>query len=484
MFVLNFQARHDSLRPAPSVPIPPKQQQSRKDAGVADQSNAGETHSVNKTKKDAQVSVLPPANPVQKSSVPLTGISMAMPYHHQSQASVFGGPSPQIQSQGMPAASLQMPIPMPLPIGNAAQVQQQVFVPGLQPLIHPQGIMHQSQNMSFNPHMGPQLPHQLGNMGINMNPQYPQQQGGKFAGPRKTTSVKITHPETHEELRLDFDKKADSSYSDIVSSSAKSYSDVTSQNQPVKSFAPSHPINYYPSSSYSGSSIYFPPPSSVPLSSSHITPNSQQPRFNYSVNHGPQNVGFNNQLAIGSLSSNKTGTSVPSIFEPSNLEPSRDVHKVIPSTTAVVTPANIKPSGGSAILDSSLSNSSVPGVKMAPSSLWVPGDVSSSVPEKGSGSCSEVSSHESKSTKDSSVSLSLPKPAAVSAEKLTTLPTPSAAASENSVSAVSSNEGRKKESLSRSNSLKDNQKKAGKRGQSQNPVFKCFTTYFYYPSGV
>ncbi|KAF7844991.1 eukaryotic translation initiation factor 4G-like isoform X1 [Senna tora] len=459
------QARHDSLRPVPSVPTPPKQlPAARKDSGVADQSNAGETHSVNKAKKDAQLPVLPPASQVQKPSVPLTGISMAMPYHHQSQASVqFGGPSPQIQSQGMPAASLQMPIPMPLPMGNAAQVQQQVFVPGLQPLpIHPQGIMHQGQNMSFTPQMGPQLPHQLGSMGININPQYPQQQGGKFATPRKTTTVKITHPETHEELRLDFDKKADS-YSDGVSSGARSYSNVTSQNQPVQSFAPSHPINYYPSSSYSNSSLFF-PPSSVPLSSSHITPNSQQPRFNYPVNHGPQNVSFNNQINLGSLPVNKTGTSIPGNVEAPNLEHSRDVHKVIPPATSGVTSVNIKPIGGSGIVDSSLSSASITGAS---------GDASSSVPQKGSETCSEISSQQSKSPRDSSVSSPLPKqPASGSSEKLSSTPSmpTSVAVSENSASVVSNNEGRRKESLSRSNSLKDNQKKMGKRGQSQHQV--------------
>ncbi|XP_028777983.1 eukaryotic translation initiation factor 4G isoform X1 [Neltuma alba] len=454
------QARHDSFRSAPSAPTPPQQLPPRNDGGVTDQCNAGEAHSVNKVKKEEQASALPPSSQVQKPSVAMTGISTAMPYHHQSQAPVqFGGPNPQILSQGMSAASLQMPIPMHLPMGNVAQVQQQVFVPGLQPLpIHPQGIMHQGQNLSFSSQMSPQLPHQLGSMGVNLNPQYPMQQGGKFAGPRKTTTVKITHPETHEELRLDFEKKEDS-HSDGTSSSVRSYPSIPSQPQPVQSFATSHPLNYYPSSTYSSSSLYF-PPTSVPLPSSHITPNSQQPRFNYPVNPGPQNAGFNNQLSIGSFPVNKTGASVHGLGETPNLEHSRGVQKGISSTISGLTHAGIKPSGTSGVKASE-----------SPSSLGASIDVG--LTQKGSDNCSETLLHQSKSSSDSFAARSLPKqPAAGPAEKLASTPLmPSPASlSDNSASDLSNNEGRRNESLSRSNSMKDNQKKTGRRGESSHQV--------------
>ncbi|KAJ1375739.1 MIF4G-like, type 3 [Sesbania bispinosa] len=434
------QARHDSFRPVPSVPAPPvpKHQPAKKDT---DLSSAGETYIGTRTKKDTQVSPLPPASQMQKPSViPITGISMAMPFH-QSQASVhFGGPNPQIQSQGMSTASLQMPLPMPLPIGSAAQVQQQVFVPSLQPHpIHPQGIMHQGQSIGFTPQMGPQLPHQLGNMGIGISPQYTPQQGGKFAGPRKTTPVKITHPETHEELRLD--KRADT-YSDGGSSGARSHSGMPSQSQPVQPFAASHPINYYPPSSYSTSSLFYPPPSSLPLSSSQITTNSQPPRINYAGSHGLQNVGFMNTQSHthSSLPVNKAGTLVPSNVEPPNPEFSRDVQNAISLPPSGVNSVSIKPSGVSVVVDSSISGAQKSG---SPSSSVTSGDVSSSVPPKGSETCSEISSQQS-----------------IAASAVT----------EDSVSVVSNNEGRKKESLSRSNSLKDNQKKLPKKGQSQQQV--------------
>ncbi|XP_054780323.1 eukaryotic translation initiation factor 4G isoform X3 [Prosopis cineraria] len=455
------QVRHDSFRPVPSVPTPPKQVPPPNNGGVMDQSNAVEAPSVNKAKKEEHVSALPPSSQVQKPSVAMTGISMAMPYHHQSQAPVqFGVPNPQIQSQGLTAASLQMPISMHLPMGNVAQVQQQVFVSGLQHPIHAQGIMHQGQNLSFTSQMSPQLPHQLGNTGINMNPQYSQQQGGKFAGPRKTTTVRITHPETHEELRFDVDKKADS-HSDVTSSSARSYPNILSQSQPVQSFTAS--LNYYhPSSTYSGSSLFIPPSSSVPLSSSHVTPNSQQPRFNYPVNQAPQNAGFNNQISLSSLPVSKTGTIVPGHGEMPNLEHPRDVPKVISSTTFGLTHASIKTSGGS-------------GVKTGefPSSSRASIDAGSTVSQKGSDNYSETSSQHSKSSSDSFVPGSLPKqPAAGSAEKLASTPLmpSSASVSENSASVVSNNEGRRKESLSRSNSMTDNHKKTGKRGESLHQV--------------
>ncbi|KAL3028071.1 hypothetical protein AAZX31_03G093400 [Glycine max] len=409
------QALHDSYKSVPSVPIPPvpkQQQPPRKDAGVTEQSNAGdswENHLGFKAKKDPHVSALTPASQMPKSSVPVTGISMSTPYH-QSQAPLqFGGANPQIQSQGMSAASHQMPIPMPLPIGNATQVQQPVFVPGLQPHpMHPQGIRHQGQNMSFAPQMGHQLPHQLGSMGIGIGPPYPQQQGGKFAAPRKTT-VKITHPETHEELRLD--KRTDA-YSDGGSSGARSHPNIPSKS-PGKSFPASHPANYYSSSSYNTNSLYY-PPSSLPLTSNPMSPNSQPPIFNFTVNHGPQGVNFMNSSSRGSPSINKAST---------------------PTEDASLT---IKPSGTSAIVDSSLSNSSISDVQNTESpSSTASCDASSSVLQKGSETCLEIFLQQHKLSSDS-------------------------------VPVVSNNEGRR-ESLSRSNSLKD--KKPGKKDQlSQHQV--------------
>ena len=201
------QARHDSLRTGPTFPIPsvPKKQVPRKDGGIGDQSNTGESHQMSKAKGDVHVSSASPVTQTQKASVHhMPGGSMPMPFNQPHIPAQFGGPIPQIQSQGMAATSLPlpMPMPMPLPMGNAPQLQQPVFVSSLQPHpLHPQGIMPQSQGLNFTPQMGAHLPPQLGNLGISSNPQFAQHQAGKLGVLRKP--VKITHPDTHEELWLD-----------------------------------------------------------------------------------------------------------------------------------------------------------------------------------------------------------------------------------------------------------------------------------------
>ncbi|KAL2455285.1 eukaryotic translation initiation factor 4G-like [Forsythia ovata] len=217
----------------------PKQQLPKKDAGVSDRPNAGEAQSVSRLKRDAQVPSAPPLSQAQRPSVrPMPGMSMQIPFQQPHVPVQFGGPNPQMQSQAITGTSLPMSVPMALPLGNSP-VQQPMFVSGLPP--HPlqsQGMMHRGQSLNFSSAMGPQLP-QLGNMGINMAQQFPQQQAGKYAGPRRT--VKITHPETHEELRLD------------GSPVPRSHPNVPPQSQPIPSFSPNHPMNYYPN-------VFFPAP--------------------------------------------------------------------------------------------------------------------------------------------------------------------------------------------------------------------------------
>ncbi|XP_019463465.1 PREDICTED: eukaryotic translation initiation factor 4G-like isoform X1 [Lupinus angustifolius] len=469
---IDEQKRDQALRSVPSGPTPPvpkQHQPPRKDAVVTEKSNSVETHTITKGRKDPQVSASTPAVLIQKPSVvPVTGISMPMPYHHSPASLQFGGPTQQIQPQGMSITSLQMPIQIPIPIGNASQVQQQVFVPGLQSHpMHHQGIMHPGQNMSFNHPMGHHLSHQLGSMGIG--PQYPQQQGGQFAPPRKTTTVKITHPETHEELRLD--KKTDA-YSDGGTSGVRSHPSRPSQSQPVQSLAASHPMNYY-SSSFNTGSIYFPPPSSLPPTSVQITPNPKSPRFNYPVNHGPQIAGFKNSSSLGSPPVNKASTPIIGIVETHKSESSRDVPNALSSAPLGVTSVPIKTSGASAVVDSSSPISSISGVQNRESSSAASYDTTSFVPQKGSETCTENSSQQSKLASDSSVLCSLPKQSsasvAVPSEKVTAAPLtlPSSSANEDSVLVVSNNEGIRNESLSRSNSLKD---KPLKKGQLQHQV--------------
>ncbi|KAL0397420.1 UNVERIFIED_CONTAM: Eukaryotic translation initiation factor 4G [Sesamum calycinum] len=294
------QARHESLRSGPAMPIPsiPKQQLPKKDAGSLEQPNAGDAQLASKSKRDAQVSAAPPAVQAQKPSLhPIPSMTMQLPFHQPQVPVQFGGPNPQIQSQAMSGTSLPMPMPMSLPLGNPP-VQHSMFVPGLQP--HPlqsQGMMHQGQSLNFSPQMGP-IPPQMGNMGMNIAPQFPPQPAVKYSGSRKT--VKITHPETHEELRLE------------SSPASRSHPNMPSQSQPIPSFPPNIPMNFYPSS-YNAPSLFFPAASSVPLSSSQVPPTSQPPRFYSQVTVKPPSRGEKEQLPpTGSLSIGKEESSKPS----------------------------------------------------------------------------------------------------------------------------------------------------------------------------
>ncbi|XP_048332276.2 eukaryotic translation initiation factor 4G isoform X2 [Ziziphus jujuba] len=81
------QACHDSYGSAPPVPTPsvPKQQLQRKDPGGVDQLNTAEAHPVPKPKKDVQVSPAPSSQSQKPSGLPMTGISMPMPFHQPSE---------------------------------------------------------------------------------------------------------------------------------------------------------------------------------------------------------------------------------------------------------------------------------------------------------------------------------------------------------------------------------------------------------------
>lgn len=257
--------------PAQSIP---KQNVPTNNSATTDQPNAVDTHSMSKARRDVQVAPAPHAIQTQKPSVhPISGMPMQMPFHQQHIPVQFGNPNPQLQSQSMVNSSMPMPMPMPFPMGNPSQVQQQLYIQGLPPhMMPPQGVMHQGQGVNFSSQMGTQLPH-MGNMGMNINPQFSQPQPGNFGGTRKT--VKITHPDTHEELSLS--KKADT-YTESGSSAPRTHTNMPPQSQPISSFPPGRPSNFYPNS-YSQGSVFYTAPNSIHLSSNQVAPSSQAPRL-------------------------------------------------------------------------------------------------------------------------------------------------------------------------------------------------------------
>ncbi|GAB4844258.1 hypothetical protein Ancab_037622 [Ancistrocladus abbreviatus] len=448
------QARHDSLRAVPAVPIPsaPKPQLPKKDIAPVGQTTV-ESGTDSKPKKHNQVAPTPPQMQSQKPSVlPTAGISMPMHFHQPPVSMQFGGPSPQIPSQSMQGTSLQMPIQVPLHMGNASQLPQQVFVQALpHHLMQPQGVMHQSQSLGFNPQMGPQHPHQLGNLGMNMSPQFTQQPAGKFASTRRT--VKITHPETHEELRLD--KRADAC-KDGGSSGSRSHHSMPPQSQPLPSYTPTRPIGYY-ANSYSSGPPLFPLPNSLPMSSTQLTSSPQAPRFNYSVSQPPPNISFINPSAPNPFSMDKTH----GIGELANLEQPRDAQGVISSTSASI-PVTIKPATGSA--GERGMESSITEKGDSPKLLRLPG---SSHVRKDAEISLQNSSLQSKigpgHSKGSPVSVAPVSPMPIGAFSI-----PVSAAGE-PASVVSNIDARWSETSVESEFIKENQKEAGKKGQSQLP---------------
>lgn len=340
-----MQACHDASKaiPALSVPSAHKTQQLKKDVSSTNQPNIVESHPPSQAKRDPRVQVpaASVATKTQKSTaIPITGMSMPMPYQQPQIPKQFGAPGPQMQSQGVTASSL--PIPMPLHVGSTTQVQQQVFLPGLQshPL-QPQGMTHQGPSLGFAPQMGHQLGPPLGNLGMGMAQQFTPQQPGKFGATRKP--VKITHPQTHEELKLE-NKRADS-YSDVGSSGPRGLPNVPSQSQPIQSYSPAHSANYFSTihaNSYSPP-IFFSNPTSVPLTSTQMTPGSSATRYNYPVGQGGPPMSFMNHSVLNPLPVSNAGPHVLGVTEPSNLEHGRDAYTISASALSASVRVTVKP---------------------------------------------------------------------------------------------------------------------------------------------
>ncbi|KAG6466072.1 eukaryotic translation initiation factor 4G-like [Zingiber officinale] len=323
-----------------SAPKPQKHLANRKDGDVH-QSSSEEFISVPQIKRDASVSV-PSAFAVpapNSSGLPIAGMPLPMHTQFQPQKTQvlpkFGVPSVQMHRPGLAANSLQMP--MTLPMGNNPPVPQQILVPSIQPhFVQQQAMMHQGQALGFVRPIGQLLPPQLGSMGIGITTQFPQQPGN-YGGPRKTTTVKITHPDTHEELRLD--KNTDLS-KDGDASGQRPHLNVISQPHPSPSYPHQTKFSQIQQSSYNQSQIIF--PTSVPPGSGQIPTNLQTPRYSYPLNQIGPNLNFLNSSAINNIPSGKSpSTALHDISEGLQLD-ALSISASLPPTVQVT----MKPSVG------------------------------------------------------------------------------------------------------------------------------------------
>jgi translation initiation factor 4G len=256
------------------VPQQPQQQSTRKEAVGSSQPNSLNPHITSQMKRDVHPSSsVPNVTSLRPTVQPMPGVQMPIPFHHPpAQVPLqFGGHGAQLQPQVVPS-SFQMS--MGLTGSSTPQVPQQLYAPTLQHhQLQQQAMMHPGQGMGYVPSVAHQFP-QLGNIPMSMASQYPQQQPNKHAATRKTT-VKITHPDTHEELKLD--KRMDSS-------GQRAAPNLTQQSQPVGSYAPHMGFFHQQPNSYNQSGMYY----STPAGVNQVATGSSGPRFNYPVTQSGQ----------------------------------------------------------------------------------------------------------------------------------------------------------------------------------------------------
>ncbi|KAL5973752.1 hypothetical protein ACLOJK_030408 [Asimina triloba] len=471
------QAHHDSFLSAPTLQIPfvPKQPQPTKDVSSTKPSSTAEVHLPTAPRRDAHVQSPVPsaATSAPKSSVlPVSRVSMPMPFQQQQIPLQFGAPGPQIQSQGMAATSLQIPLPM----GNASQVQQQVFVPGLQShQLQPQAMMHQGQNMAFAHPLSHQLAPQLSNVGVGMAPPFGQPQAGKFGGPRRP--VKITHPETHEELKLD---DRTETYTEAGSSGPRSHSSIPPQSQPIPSFSAAHSVNFYPSlqpNSYNPP-VFFSGATSLPLTSNQMTPGTQASRYSFPAGQGGQTMSFINTSGLNSLPSSKAGPQMHGVSEPLNVEHARNGVPLPSSAQSTSVRVTVKPAtekaGTTAVLVNSHGESKIDLPKLGPRQ---PSEASATHLQRSGETGPESFIQQPKPTAESSDAgplhmtskHSAVTSSTVSSHSLSSSASPSVPCTQTEDSASLNTEGKRRETVRRSDSFKDPQKRAGKKEQRQTP---------------
>ncbi|GJN26848.1 hypothetical protein PR202_gb14809 [Eleusine coracana subsp. coracana] len=173
----------------------------------------------------------------------------------------FRGPGLQMQTVGSVASSL--PVKMALSLSNASHMQP-LFVHGAQPrALHQQTFIQQGQGFGCAPPANGHLP-QFGNM--RMAQELSQQQSR--SGDENKRIIKITHPETHEELMLD---RRGHSFIGIPASGQMPLHNTNHVHQPVQTLPPLQKVYYPRPGTYNSAPIYLPNTNSVPLSTRQLS---------------------------------------------------------------------------------------------------------------------------------------------------------------------------------------------------------------------
>ncbi|XP_015169468.1 eukaryotic translation initiation factor 4G-like [Solanum tuberosum] len=333
-------ARSSPFRPLQLLPSStPHQPQLREDIGKPMNKNPDPQHS---HERDLPVHVQVPAaqavGSMQKlSSLPFPGVPVNPPFLQPHGPVQFGMPGPQVQHQGIPCSSFPMPMPMPLPVGNPNQVRHPPFVPGLQP--HPmqlQGAMQHGQMMNFPSKFGHQLSTPFGNMGVGIPPQF----GQHVRKVNSRKSVKITHPDTHEELKLD--EKVDMKL-DGGSSGLAIHHPGGLPSQPMH-YGPSRPMSFSPQMSPNPMFLQNAP--SVPITNSLVAPCAPGLGYNSSVqlaiNQAPGSV-RREVLASSYPVSMKTAETEKALQPPLRVNSSGEGLRILSETSVEASESTSKP---------------------------------------------------------------------------------------------------------------------------------------------
>ncbi|XP_055819430.1 eukaryotic translation initiation factor 4G-like isoform X2 [Solanum dulcamara] len=334
-----IQARSSPFRPQQLFPSStPHQPQQREDIGKPMDKNPDPQHF---HERDLPVHVQVPAaqavSSMQKFSLSFPGVPVNPPFLQPHGPVQFGMPGPQVQHQGIPRSSF--PMPMPLPVGNPNQVRHPPFVPGLQP--HPmqlQGAMQHGQMMNFPPKFGHQLSPPFGNMGFGIPPQF----GQHVRKVNSRKSVKITHPDTHEELKLD--EKVDMKL-DGGSSGLAIHHPGALPSQPMH-YGSSRPMSFFPQ--MSSNPMFLQNTPSIPITNSLVA--SCPPRLGYNssapvqlaINQAPVSV-RREVLASSYPVSKKIAETEKALQPPFRVNSNEEESRILSETSVEVSESASKP---------------------------------------------------------------------------------------------------------------------------------------------
>ncbi|XP_062227433.1 eukaryotic translation initiation factor 4G-like [Phragmites australis] len=255
----------DSCKVLPRTPSSPTQQQCQNQEERKETINASRSDTLYKypaTKPKITVQIPAPYTPnisPPQFMLPVPGRPLPVAFQ-QKQPHVpveFGGPGLQMQPIGSVSSSL--PVKMAVPVGNAPHIRP-LFVHGAQPrALHQQTFIHQGQGFGCAPPANCHIP-QFGNMRIaqELSQQQPR------SGDEQKRTIKITHPETHEELILD---RRGHSFMGVPASGQMPLYNINELPQPVQSFSPLQKVYYPRPGTYNSAPIYLPNTTTIPLSS-------------------------------------------------------------------------------------------------------------------------------------------------------------------------------------------------------------------------